>query len=236
MTIFSKLTKKLAIAALSAFFFCGTGAFAQMVAFTGKDSNTPDEFAFVALQDIADSTTIYFTESDYDNTAGTFSTATGGTEGTLVFTVSGTLTTGTVVQISETSANTFTVTGNGGTATIVGGNDWSATASDPHYAYSSNTPASPWSDVDEVHAMLFASNSAFGTRDPSTGTFSHPNAIVVDNGFSGSAIVAVDFTGDRMSATHVTLADSSNFTEGDGTLDLTFFDSVPVALMSFSIQ
>lgn len=218
------------------FFICGSSVFAQLVAFTGKDSNSPDEFAFVALQDISDGTMIFFTESDYDNTAGTFSTAGGGTEGTLVFTVSGTLTTGTVVQISETAANTFTVTGNPGTATIVGGNDWSATASDPHYAYSSSTPGSPWSDVDEVHAMLFASNSAFGTRDPSTGTFPHPNAIVVDNGFSGASIIAVDFTGDRTSATHVTLADSTNFTEGDGTFDLTFFDSVPVELTSFSIQ
>ncbi|MCB1042380.1 MAG: hypothetical protein KDC35_05565 [Acidobacteria bacterium] len=235
MSFLFNLKRHLSKGVLLVFCLSGTVLLGQMVAFTGKDSNPPDEFAFVALQDIADGTQIFFTESDYDNTAGTFSTATGGTEGTVMFTVSGTLTTGTVVQISETGVDTFTVTGNPGTATIVGSNSWSATSGDPHYAYSSSTPASPWSDVDEIHAMIFATNAAFGTLDPSMGTFAFPNAIVVNNGFSG-VIVAVDFTGDRMNATHASLANSSNFTEGDGDLDLTAFGGVPVELMSVSIE
>jgi len=214
------------------FIISSTPALAQLVAFTGKDSNSPDEFAFVALQTLTTGTQIFFTENDYDNTAGTFATS----EGTLVFTVGATaLTVGTVVQISETAADTFTLTGNDGTAVLVGGSSWSTTSGDPHYAFSASNGSDPWNTVTEVHAMLFATNAAFGTLDPSTGTSSHPNAIVVDNGFSGVQ-VAVDFTGDRTMATHVTLADSGNFTEGDGSMDLTFFNSVPVELMNFSIQ
>lgn len=205
-------------------------ALSQLVAFTGKDSNSPDEFAFVALQEIADGTKIFFTESDYDNNSGNFS----GSEGTLIFTVSGTLSTGTVVQISEPGIDTFTVTNNGGAAAIVGGNSWSATASDPHYAFSASSEATPWSTVTEVHAMLWVTNSAFGNLDPSTGTFGHPNAIVVDNGFA-SLNAAADYTGDRM-ATFSLLADSSSFTLADGNLDLTVFSSVPVTLSRFEIE
>jgi len=215
----------------------GVPGMAQLVAFTGKDSNPAptDEFAFVALQDLAPGTTIFFTENDFDNTTGEFNS----TEGTILFTVAGgTIATGTVVQIAEdgVTANTFNVT-NGGSSTAaqVGGSAWSPTSGDPHYAYSASNASSPWNTVTQVHAMLFPliNSSTFGTRDPST---VYPNAIVVDNASWAATQVAVDFTGDRSSATHTSLADSSNFTGGDGDLDLSMFSSVPVELASFTID
>lgn len=207
--------------------FSGSSVFAQLVAFTGKDSNSPDEFAFVALQDLPDGTQIFFSESDYNNANNTVTVS----EGHLRFTVSGTLSTGTVVQISETGANTFTVTGNGGSATHIAANDWSMTASDPLIAYSSGpTSSTPWVNVSEVHAMMWVTNVALGTRDPSP---NHPNAIVL-HGFA-STQTAADFTGNR-AATLSSFSDISNYTTGDGDLDLTDFSTVPVELMSLEIE
>lgn len=226
MRVSFKQSKWLGVAMLATMLFSSANVFAQLVAFTGKDSNSPDEFAFVALQDIPDGTVIYFTESDYDNTADTFSTG----EGHLSFIVSGTLSIGTVVLISESSVNMFTVTGNGGTAALVGASNWSITAADPLSAYASDTPATPWADVDEVYATMFASNAALGTRDPSA---NYPNAIVLDGFASQNA--AVDFTGSR-AATLASFSDTSNYTLADSDLDLTAFSSVPVELMSLEIE
>ncbi len=211
--------------------------YAQSVAFTGKDSNSPDEFAFVALQDLAIGTKIFFTENDFDNSGGAPGLFASG-EGTILFeVVGGVISTGTVVHIAEdTTPDTFVLMNAGSsTAVIVGASSWSATAADPHYAYSASNDASPWSTVTEVHAMLFPLESitAFGSRDPSG---LYPNAIVVDNSTFASTQTAADYTGDRSTATHMSLADSNNFTAGDGDLDLTAFTSVPVELMSFAVD
>jgi len=207
---------------------------AQLVAFAGLDANFPDEFAFVALQDIPNGTEIYFTHANYDSGTNTFDETTGGV---LVFTVSGTLSTGTVVQITEASANSFTVTGNGGTATHLGASsNWivSGLSSNPHYAFGSNTPATPWDDVDEVYALLAVTMNALGTLDPSG---NHANAIVC-SGFDMNSYNTAEYTADRGSATHATLADQSNFTTGtpDITFDLTAFTSVPVVLTAFIVD
>ncbi len=208
-----------------------TIALGPLVAFTGIDANFPDEFAFVALQDLSAGTEIIFTEGAYDNTTGEF--ANDSSVGTLHFTVTGTLSTGTVVQITETAGNTFTVTGNGGTAVIVGANNWIVSGAVPHYAFSTSNTSSPWTNVTEVHAMMFVSNVALGNLDPIP---DYANAIVA-SGFTGPENAA-DYTGSRMAATHMTLADQSNFTAGAGdiTFDLTMFTSVPVELFSFSVE
>lgn len=211
-----------------AIYLLGAHASAQLVGFTGKDTNTPDEFAFVALEDIPNGTQIFFTEANYDNSTDSFSSA----EGHILFTVSGTLTEGTVVLISETSDDMFTVTGNGGTATLVPGASWIATTNDPHYAYSASNATSPWDNVTEIHSMIYVVLAGtLGTLDPKV---DYPNALVAHGFFSANA--AADYTGDRNAASRQTLQMVSNFTEGDGDLDLTFFGSVPVILMSFTIH
>lgn len=226
--IYSKVKGLVFAILLAISWLSGAQAYAQLVAFTGKDSNSPDQFAFVALQDIPNGTQLFFTECNYDNSTDTFANS----EGHLMFTVSGTLTRGTVVQISETGDNTYTVTGNGGTAVHVGSANWSATANDPHYAYSASSTTEPWNNVTEIHSMIFVVTAGtLGILDPKV---DYPNALVAHGFFSSNA--AADYTGDRNSATILSLQTISNFAVGDGDLDLTFFGSVPVELMSISIE
>lgn len=205
--------------------------FAQLVAFTGRDTNPDETLAFVALQDIPNNTVIFFTGDDYSDATNAFLSE---NEGNIMFTVSGTLSTGTVVQIQETSNNTFTVTGNPGTASFVnpGGGSWSLGSGDPLYAFSSSNNAAPAANLVEIYAMLWPTNSPVADRNPSN---DFPNAIVVDSASFTQANPAVDFTGSRC-ATHASLADSSNFTEGDNVMDLTAFTCVPVELSSVSVE
>jgi len=210
---------------------------AQLVAFSGKDANSPDEFAFVALQDIAP-TTIYFTNQDWDNTSGAFVNP--GNEGSLAFTNTATILKGTVVQVSETSADMFTVTGATATATILIGDGWSPTAADPHYAFSATGP-DPLTTVTEVHAFLNTlMGGATATMDPTSGDNASPNAVVCN--FTATQPVGVDYDQDRSTATVATLSDPANFLESFSTtnltLDLTAFTNpgLPVVLESFNVD
>ncbi len=219
--------------------FCGS-SFAQTVAIVGRDSNSPDEFTFVALKTLANGTKIFFTEQDYDNTAGTFD---GNTEGTLIFTASAEIAKGVVVHVSESSEDAFTVSGGGsGTATLIdaASNDWSVFSGDPIYAYDASNDTTPWNNVTEVYAMLLATDDALGTRDPSTGTSSHPNAVVVKDGtgFGAGSRPSADYTADRSTATLADLRNRASFTANDGDLDVTSFagSPLPVTVSSFAIE
>ncbi|MCB1051627.1 MAG: hypothetical protein KDC71_13600 [Acidobacteria bacterium] len=214
-------------------------AFGQWVAFTGKESNAPDEFAFVALSDLPNGTVIFFTNYDFDNGTGAFNTST--SEGTLQFTVAGgTITKGTVVQIQQDSPNTagpYTVT-NGGSSTAIhvsGQPVWAAVAADPHYAFAASNPVSPLNTVAEIYAYMDTDlDVAVGSSKDPTGLY--PNAVMVD--FSVIQPVAFDFTGNRVTATLADLKNPALFTTGSTfTLDLTSFSgSLPVELTSFSVE
>jgi hypothetical protein len=223
---------KKSIIMLCLFLVFSLSANAQLVAFVGKDSNSPDEFSFVALSEIPNATNIYFTNRDWDNTSGVFT----GTKGTLLFTSSATILKGTVTQISETAANTFTVTGGSGNATIIDGS-WSAFGADPHYAFSSNTPGDPLNNVTEVYSFLNTDTSD-PQMNPTSGTNNSPNALVLDFN-ANPAIVAVDFNADRSTATKTELMNPANYLSGASiTLDLTSFTSptLPVELESFEVE
>jgi hypothetical protein len=196
-----------------------TATLAQpIVAFSGKDSDSPDELAFVALTDLSAGTQFYVTNNDWDNTAGIFSNS---GEGTLLFTVSATIPHGTVTQVSETSDNTFTVTGGAGTATFVAGADWTPSAADPHYAFTTTNAVSPLTNVDQIFALMLTQLAAPAETDPTTGMNASPNAIVVD------------FTATRIIATNATLANAANFYADDGTITLSLTGFFGVGLVFF---
>lgn len=201
-----------------------TPSFADMVAFTGKDANGDDEFAFVALQSIPDGTRIFFTNNDWDNVSGEFLTV--NDEQTLSFTASAEITMGTVVQIAEVgSTQTFTVTGVSGTATLVSGGTGTVSA-DPHYAFTSANASSPLNTVTEIYAYMDTDpdNADGSSKDPRIGTNPSPAAVMLD--FEGIQPVNTDFSGNRSTAIPADLTDPTLFTndaDTNITLDLTPF-------------
>ncbi|MCB1050053.1 MAG: hypothetical protein H6510_15100 [Acidobacteria bacterium] len=207
-----------------------------VLAFAGKDSNSPDEFSFVALNDIPMGSQIYFTNLDWDNSMGQFT----GTKGTLLFQAAATITRGTVVQVSETTNDNFTVTGATGSATLVGLTSWSALGADPHYAFTASNAMSPTTSVTRVYALIESEMNAMpASLDPRTGTNSSPNAVVCDFTDPMNNIVFADYSADRSMATPASLANPASFTTGaSSTLDLTTFTSgsLPVVLDSFQVE
>ncbi len=189
-------------------------AMAQLVAFSGKNSNPDDNFAFVALQHIPDGTTIYFTNREWDNVSGTFPDD---GEGILRFVASGDISVGTVIEIVEPNlpGNTFTVSSSG-TAAIVGSNEWSPTSADPHYAFAASNANTPTSTVTEVYAFMDTRTGIHvGTiSDPGIGTNSSPSAMICD--WTASQAVGIDYDLDRSQATLASLEDC---TEGTYVLD-----------------
>lgn len=212
-----------------------TAVDAQLVAVSGKDSNPPDEFAFVALSNIPNTTQIFFSNQEWDNTTGQFLSD---GEGTIVFTATALISQGTVTRIEETASNTFAVTGSGTVALVVGSSDWSPTAADPHYAFTASNSASPTTTVTEIYALVFTVTGGMpASADPTTGTNNSPNAVVAS--FS-TQYTGVDFNGDRSTATVNDLKNTANYTTAIGptnlTLDLTSFSAVPVELQEFAIE
>jgi hypothetical protein len=224
---------------LLSFIIFSVNATAQLVAFVGKDANSPDEFSFVALQELPSGTEIYFTSWDWDNTTGNFVNP--ANEGTLLFTSTAIIAKGVVTQISETAANSFTITGGLGTAAVVGGQSWSVTSADQHYAFTSSNSVNPETNVasNGIYALLNTPQTMSPPGPeiiPLTGTNASPNAIVVS--ISGQPI-AVDYNADRTTATKADLMNPSNYSSGSNiTLDLTSFTnaSLPVDLQSFEIE
>jgi hypothetical protein len=223
-----------------------TSAFAQSVAFVGKDSNPDDDFTFVALHDIPNSTVIFFTNREWDNTTGSFKID---GEGTLVFTATSLIPRGTVTLIVEPNAtpDMFTVqsdSGSGlgvglGTAVIATGSAaWSPTSADPHYAFTASNQLDPFNTITEIHALMSTLSGGFAASfDPTTGTGSSPSAVVVN--YSASQSTGIDYNADRSVATAATLADETNYLAGASlVLDTTFFSSagLPVELQSFEIE
>jgi hypothetical protein len=202
----------------------GTTASANFVAFTGKDANGDDEFAFVALETIPNATEIFFTNNDWDNTAGVFLTVSD--EQTVRFTATAEIPMGTVVRITEVgSTQAFTVAGASGTAVLASGGS-STVSADPHYAFSSSNAGSPLSTVTEIYAYMDTDpDDADGSsKDPRIGVNASPDAFVLD--FEIVQPVNTDFAGDRSTAVPENLTDAIFFINDalpDITLSLTPF-------------
>ena len=202
----------------------GLCAQAQLVAFSGKNSNPDDNFAFVALDNIPNGTVIYFTNREYNNATGEF-TADG--EGTLKFTATADITMGQVIEIVEpsTPGNTFTVSSSG-TATFIAGSNWSPTSADPHYAFAASTDVSPETNVTEVYAFMDTRTGVHAgtSSDPSTGTFRYEHAIVCD--WTQSQAVSIDYDLNRGLAAIQFLEDCEPptfFSDANTPIDLTNF-------------
>lgn len=199
-----------------------------LLAFTGKDANAPDEFAFVALTDIPDGTVIFFTNYDFDNVSGTFGTA--GLEGTIQFTVAGgDIPMWNVVRVHQVTNNTagpYVVT-NGGSSTAVhvaGEPVWAAVSADPHYAFAASNPAAPLTTVTNIYAYMDTDpDDASGSAKDPTGLY--PDAVMLD--FVGVQPVAADYTASRENVVVANFKNTANYTPGASIdLNLAAFNSL----------
>jgi hypothetical protein len=226
---------------------------AQFVAFSGKDSNPLDNFAFVAMTTIPNGTVFYISNRQWDNTTGSFLVD---GEGTVQFTATAEIPKGTVTLITEFPTNdseTFAVqsdSGSGlgaglGTAVLAAGSvAWTPTAADPHYAFAASNAADPTGSVTEFYALMSTLGGGFAASfDPRAGAGpASPNAIVVD---FQTQTTLIDYIGDRTSATPATLGNAGNFVDGatvlpdpQTDLDTTFYSSagLPVTVTAFEVD
>ena len=135
-------------------FFLTSSLYAQPeVVIVGSDGDGGDEFAFVLLKNFSAGELLYFTEDEYSETNDNFLSG----EGHIQYTVpAGGLLEGEVVIITESSDNTYTVTGGGGTAThVAGSGDWGLSFQDEVYAYSASNASAPWDNVTTVHCFYW---------------------------------------------------------------------------------
>ena len=110
------------------------------IAFVRVNESTIDGFSFVALVTIPAGTQIYFTDNSWGNTGWT------NAEAHFLYTApAGGLNPGTVVHCDETSADTFTVTGGGGTLVFqnLGTGGFNISGGDQIFAYQSTTGVKP---------------------------------------------------------------------------------------------
>lgn len=174
---------------------------AQLVAFSGKNSDPNDNFAFVALDNIPMGTVIYFTNREWNNTTGRFLED---GEGTIKLTLTTDLTMGQVVEITELQPNMFELNSNVGAVVYVATepafDGWSPTSADPHYAFAAPDVIYPTDNVTEVYAMMDTRIGVHANTfaDPRIGTNSSPNAIVCD--WTISQTVSIDYNLDRTMA------------------------------------
>ncbi|MCB1042726.1 MAG: hypothetical protein KDC35_07295 [Acidobacteria bacterium] len=213
-----------------------TSLCAQIVAFTGKDANAPDEFAFVALEMIPMGTVFYVTNNDWNNTTGTFLTG----EATIQITTTAAIAKGVVSQVIYDTGTNYNVIGSISVMHISG--TQASVSADPHYAFAASNAGSPLNSVTEIYAYLDTDlDNANGTsKDPRIMMNPSPNAVFQD--FVGTNWVGVDFTGNRATAVLADLTNPANFTTSSGTtnltLNLTPFTNpgLPVDLESFSVD
>ncbi len=104
---------------------------------SGPGASTDHSFSFITLTDIPGSEVIYFTEEGWNDDTDAWA---GTTEGHIDWTAPGAGTPcGTVIYITESGSDVFTVTG-GGTATLESGLNWNLSGGDQVLAYQSATP------------------------------------------------------------------------------------------------
>ncbi|MBX2827118.1 MAG: HYR domain-containing protein [Flavobacteriaceae bacterium] len=160
-------------------FMAISNALAQKAVVIGTNHATPDGFAFLVTQDLANGETVYFTEDEYNNVTNVFSSG----ESVVRFTASAAVPTGTVIFVNEVSTNTFT-TSCCGTAAHFGGSFSLRTDGEAYYAYQ-DSDTDPSNGVTEIYSVFYTGEVGQPTPggpipaalDP---TPDFPNAIVVD--------------------------------------------------------
>lgn len=190
------------------------------VAITGINHTDPDGFSFVALDDIAENTVVYFTDKTFNKSTLTFP---GSGQSVISWTAPAGVNRGDVFVLKETStsSNTFAVScsdGTGstcGTVSTVSGSFSMPTAGVGLFAYG-DTDANPSNGVTEVYSVLFTGD-AFTSggnipaiQDPSA---VYDNAVVVD-GFPASAPNRTEYKASLRNVT-VTEGDFENLTKWD---------------------
>ena len=202
----------------------------QKAVVIGVNHTTPDGFAFLVTQDLAMNETVYFSEDEYNNSTGNFSSG----ESVVRFTAGGVITTGTVVFVKETTANTYTVscTGGGscGTADHFGGTFSLSSFGETFYAYQ-DTDTDPSNGVTEIYSAVYTGDGGVPTsggsipaaQDPTTGTFSYPNAILLD-GFPAMQPDRFEYVFNPVSlrdgVSKVNLENTANYLYGQANADL----------------
>ncbi len=156
------------------------------VAFVGVTrTGSPDGFSFVAGESLPASSTIYFTDEEYREVCGAFhfdsecEIIDDGEPYILYTAPNDGVAAGEVVTISETTANTFTVGGAGGTAVLGGSGSFTLSASDCLFSFATSNPADPLDNVTEIYAGLLLEEAFDGSvsiGDDPRGDY--PNAIV----------------------------------------------------------
>lgn len=103
---------------------------------SGPSSGQDHSFTFITLNDIPDGEVIYFTEEGWDDVNNTWA---GTTEGHLQWTSpSSGISCGTIIFVTESGSDTFTVIG-GGTISLQSGTGWNLSAGDQVLAYQATT-------------------------------------------------------------------------------------------------
>jgi Concanavalin A-like lectin/glucanases superfamily/Secretion system C-terminal sorting domain/Calx-beta domain len=170
-----------------------TGTSLPKVALVGinhaDQANNPshlDGFSFVALEDIAQNTVVYFTRRLYDRTTLLF----GNTyTGTVKWTAGTGVNRGDVYTVMETSTDAFTVTcsdgSNCGSATNLDAGFTIPSGGITMFAYTDNND-NPTDGVTEIYSALHTGDLTVGGNGGAIPTISnpasiYPNAVVIDN-------------------------------------------------------
>jgi len=154
-----------------------------VVAVVGTTHTGTEGFSFVALDNIAAGTAVFFTENPFDMGTLSFS----GSEGVMQWIAPmGGITRGTVVVATENSANVFTASA--GTVTIVSGNFSLANNGEAFFAYG-DTDLDHTNGITQVDAVLFTGTTSTpggtipASEDPTT---KYIGSVLVD-GFAAIA-------------------------------------------------
>ncbi|NNE26626.1 MAG: hypothetical protein HKN09_07265, partial [Saprospiraceae bacterium] len=163
-----------------------TTSVTPMVAVTGTDHTFPEGFSFVALVDIPASTTVYFTENEFNNSSLTFNSG----EAVVSWTSPGVIVPrGDVIVAYENGVNFFDLDCNGasgaafGTMTVESGNFDLASTGESFSAYS-DSDIDPTNGIDDFYATLYtgpADGNIPAAEDP---TALYLGSVLVD-GFTG---------------------------------------------------
>lgn len=221
---------------------------AQKVAVCGFSSSSPDGFSFVALTDLASSDVIYFTDGPYDNSTDGFDLASA-SDVVLQFTPPvGGITKGDVIFVTETAANTLSLSRSGGSPTGAmvilesGSRSFDLVDREPIFSFEASNLASPATTVTELYSRLVIGGT--GTPDsgddPASDVDIKKSANYTSIVFNGNGLQNGEY--DPASRSNVNSADFENAanwnTSGSSiTLSTTAFGiSFPVEWLSFSAE
>ncbi len=144
---------------------------AQKVAVCGFTSSSPDGFSFVAIVDLTASDVIYFTDGPYDNATDGFD-LTSAQDAVLQYTPPvGGIAKGDVIFVTETAANTLSLSRSGGAAAgsmlilNSGTQNFDLDDREPIFSFDASNSASPATTVTELYSRVVIG----GTGSPDSG-------------------------------------------------------------------